>query len=430
MKLYNLKDATEIVTFSQAVQLGLGNNQGLFFPKKLPTIKTSDLEKVLDMDFIYRSTFVLSMFIGNEIPFNELEKIVKKSFSFSSPKIRILNQSISCFELFHGPTLAFKDFGARFMAQTLSYLNKKNNKRITVLTATSGDTGAAVAHAFYLMDNVKVVILYPKGKISVLQEKLFCTLGNNIQTISINGSFDDCQDLVKQAFNDSHLRKYYGLNSANSINISRILAQICYYFEAFSQLSKKNRRELIISVPCGNFGNLTAGLLAKSLGLPIKSFIAATNANDTVPRFLLNKKWKPRKTISTISNAMDISQPNNWPRVEEIFRRKKWSIKSLGFGSVSDIETKKKIKELYSLNYTSEPHAAVAYKLLKEKIKEQEYGVFLGTAHPAKFKDVVDEVLNISLSLPKELASREKSILLSKNINPDFVLLKEILLNQ
>ncbi|CAL4320556.1 threonine synthase [Buchnera aphidicola] len=429
MKLYNLKDHTEKVKFSKAVKLGLGSQQGLFFPKDLPIIKKEKLSALLKMNFISRSSKILSKFIKNEIKPIELEKRIKKAFLFSGPKIVQVTSNIACLELFHGPTLAFKDFGARFMAQMLSHLNNKN-EIVTILTATSGDTGAAVAHAFYKMKNVKVVILYPKGKISELQEKLFCTLGENITTIAINGSFDECQALVKQAFNDQELKTITGLNSANSINISRLLAQICYYFEAFALIPKQKNIKLVISVPCGNFGNLTAGLLAKSLGLPIKSFIAATNSNDTVPRFLKNGIWEPKNTISTISNAMDISRPNNWPRVEELFRRKKWDLKELGFGSVSDNETVATLKELSKLGYDSEPHAAIAYKLLKQKIKPNEFGLFLGTAHPAKFKQTIEKILKKEILLPKVLENRYKLPSLSHNMRPNFFKLRKFLLEK
>ncbi|CAL4320836.1 Threonine synthase [Buchnera aphidicola (Protaphis terricola)] len=428
MKLYNLKNHCEQVNFETAIKLGLGEQQGLFFPVKIPVITPFELSKILEMDFITRSTEILDKFINGEISKKILYEHVKKAFSFQKPLKVKIKKNISCFELFHGPTLAFKDFGARFMAQMIFSLNKKNES-CTILTATSGDTGAAVAHAFYKMKNIRVIILYPKGKISLLQEQLFCTLGENITTISINGSFDDCQNLVKTAFNDKKLKKFIGLNSANSINISRLLAQICYYFEAFSLISKDQRKNLVISVPCGNFGNLTAGLLAKSLGLPIKSFIACTNSNDTVPRFLKTKKWEPKKTISTISNAMDISQPNNWPRIEEIFNRNNWNLKNLRFGSVSDITTKKTIKELFKLGYVSEPHAAIAYRLLNDQLKQDEYGLFLGTAHPSKFKDTVEEILNNNIKLPDEINNRINLPLLSHNIDPNFNILKKFLLN-
>ncbi|QCI26703.1 threonine synthase [Buchnera aphidicola (Thelaxes californica)] len=430
MKLYNLKNHEEQVSFAEAVTLGLGKNQGLFFPTYLPKIDSSDLEKLLEMDFISRSSKILEMFIGDEINTIELFNKVKQAFSFSGPIVRKVEENISCLEIFHGPTLAFKDFGARFMAQMLSLLNQNKDENVTILTATSGDTGAAVAHAFYKMKNVRVVILFPKGKISEFQEKMFCTLGENITTIAINGSFDECQTLVKQAFQDKDLRKKTGLNSANSINISRLLAQICYYFEAFSMVPHNKRKELIISVPCGNFGNLTAGLLAKSLGLPIKSFIAATNSNDTIPRFLKTGIWNPKETVSTISNAMDISQPNNWTRVKELFHRKKWKLKSLGYGSVSDNVTKETLLNLYKLKYISEPHAAIAYKLLKDQLKKHEYGLFLGTAHPSKFKKTVDKILNINMNIPHVLQHRISLPSLSYNMKPNFFSLKDFLLKK
>ncbi|AWH90578.1 threonine synthase [Buchnera aphidicola (Melanaphis sacchari)] len=429
MKLYNLKNHREKVNFETAVKLGLGQQQGLFFPVELPTITPFELSRILKMDFITRSTEILSKFICSEISKEELYKNVKIAFSFKKPLKISINNNISCFELFHGPTLAFKDFGARFMAQMILSLNK-DNESFTILTATSGDTGAAVAHAFYGMKNIRVIILYPKGKISTLQEQLFCTLGKNIKTISINGSFDDCQKLVKKAFDDRKLKKLIGLNSANSINISRLLAQICYYFEAFSLISEKQKKNLVIAVPCGNFGNLTAGLLAKSMGLPIKSFIACTNSNDTVPRFLNTGKWDPHKTVSTISNAMDISQPNNWPRIEELFRRKQWNLKELRFGSVSDDVTKQTLKELFELKYISEPHAAIAYRLLFDQLKKDEFGLFLGTAHPSKFKNTVEKILKTKIELPEELQNRANLPLLSYNINPSFKKLKEFLLDK
>ena len=247
------------------------------------------------------------------------------------------------------------------MAQMLTHI--AGDKPVTILTATSGDTGAAVAHAFYGLPNVKVVILYPRGKISPLQEKLFCTLGGNIEPVAIDGDFDACQALVKQAFDDEELKATLGLNSANSINISRLLAQICYYFEAAAQLPQEARNQLVISVPSGNFGDLTAGLLAKSLGLPIKRFIAATNANDTVPRHLQGGEWAPKShPAATLSNAMDVSQPNNWPRVEELFRRKIWRLSELGYAAVDDETTKAAMRELKAIGYISEPHAAIAWR--------------------------------------------------------------------
>jgi len=277
---------------------------------------------------------------------------------------------------------------------------------------------------------VRVVILYPQGKISPLQEKLFCTLGGNIETIAIDGDFDACQALVKQAFDDEALKKAIGLNSANSINISRLLAQICYYFEAVAQLPQEKRNQLVISVPSGNFGDLTAGLLAKSLGLPVKRFIAATNANDTVPRFLEKGEWTPNVTVATLSNAMDVSQPNNWPRVEEIFRRKTWRLQDLGYGAVSDETTKATMRELADIGYLSEPHAAIAYRLLRDQLQEGEFGLFLGTAHPAKFKESVEAILEQQLPLPEALAERADMELLSHNMKADFADLRAFLLKK
>ncbi|WLS78335.1 threonine synthase [Erwinia pyri] len=428
MKLYNLKDHNEQVSFSQAVKQGLGSQQGLFFPLELPEFELTDIDEMLEMDFVTRSSKILSAYIGDEIAPHQLHDRLKTAFSFPAP-VKKVTDDISALELFHGPTLAFKDFGGRFMAQMLSYVSGADEK-ITILTATSGDTGAAVAHAFYGMDNVRVVILYPQGKISPLQEKLFCTLGGNIQTIAIEGDFDACQSLVKQAFDDEPLKKAIGLNSANSINISRLLAQICYYFEAVAQLPQEKRNQLVISVPSGNFGDLTAGLLAKSLGLPVKRFIAATNANDTVPRFLVNSEWLPNATVSTLSNAMDVSQPNNWPRVEEIFRRKTWRLTDLGYGAVDDETTKATMRELADLGYISEPHAAIAYRMLRDQLEEGEFGLFLGTAHPAKFIESVEEILDRKLPVPQELADRANLPLLSHKMAADFAALRDFLLHK
>ncbi|TAI94146.1 threonine synthase [Pectobacterium versatile] len=426
MKLYNLKDHNEQVSFAQAIKQGLGSQQGLFFPLELPEFERTEIDALLDLDFVTRSSRILSAYIGDEIATETVFERVKAAFAFPAP-VAPVAEDIAALELFHGPTLAFKDFGGRFMAQMLTEVS--GDEKITILTATSGDTGAAVAHAFYGLENVRVVILYPQGKISPLQEKLFCTLGGNIHTIAIDSDFDACQALVKKAFDDEELKKAIGLNSANSINISRLLAQICYYFEAVAQLPQEARNQLVVSVPSGNFGDLTAGLLAKSLGLPIKRFIAATNANDTVPRFLSNGNWEPHKTVATLSNAMDVSQPNNWPRVEELFRRKNWQLKTLGFGAVSDETTKETMHELDALGYLSEPHAAIAYRLLRDQLQAGEFGLFLGTAHPAKFKESVEDILGKKLDLPEALAERADLDLLSHNFLDDFAKLREFLMS-
>lgn len=422
MKLYNIKENQQQVSFGQAVRQGLGRNQGLFFPAELPLF--ADIDALLEEGFVARSSKILSALIGDELSAQQVSAMVDAAFQFPAP-IAQVKPGVYALELFHGPTLAFKDFGGRFMAQSLAAVS--NGGKVTILTATSGDTGAAVAHAFYGMEDINVVILYPKGKISPLQEKLFCTLGKNIHTVAVHGDFDACQALVKQAFDDAALREEIGLNSANSINISRLMAQICYYFEAAAQMSKSERENLVISVPSGNFGNLTAGLLAKALGLPVKRFIAATNVNDTVPRYLETGQWDPKPTVATTSNAMDVSQPNNWPRIEELCRVKEWGLETLGKGAVSDAQSAQSVRELYQLGYLCEPHGAIAYRVLEEQLQAGETGLFLCTAHPAKFKEVVDDILGTDIELPAPLAKHAQMTLLSQELEADFDALKVVL---
>ncbi|WGE79082.1 threonine synthase [Actinobacillus equuli] len=423
MNLYNIKHPEEQVNFAQGVRQGLGKDQGLFFPEVLP--KFDDIEALLDLPLVECSQKILTALIGEELPQETVNAMVKNAFTFPAPLAKV-NDDIYALELFHGPTLAFKDFGGRFMAQALASV--RGDGKITILTATSGDTGAAVAHAFYGLENINVVILYPKGKISPLQEKLFCTLGGNIRTVAIESDFDACQALVKQAFDDVELRQAIGLNSANSINISRLLAQVCYYFEAVAQLPKEKRADVVVSVPSGNFGNLTAGLIAKTLGLPIKRFIASTNANDTVPRYLKSGKWEPNATVATLSNAMDVSRPNNWPRVEELFKRNGWALSDLGSAALNDAETEAALKAQYAEGYLCEPHGAIAYQVLKDQLQAGETGIFLCTAHPAKFKESVERILEIELPLPEALDKHNKMELLSATMPADFAQLREYLL--
>ncbi len=423
MKFYNLKENDEQVSFAQAVKQGLGKNQGLFFPEKMPSL--DNVDELLAMPFVERSIEVLAPFVEGDLSKDELTEIVTNAFNFPA-QIQPISESRSILELFHGPTLAFKDFGGRFMAQCLQTFTKQ--EKITILTATSGDTGAAVAHAFHGIENIRVVIMYPKGKISLLQEKMFTTLGGNIETIAIDGTFDDCQAMVKQAFDDKALAQEIGLNSANSINISRLLAQVCYYFEAVAQLKRQNSQldNIVFSVPSGNFGNLTGGLFAKAMGLPIERFIAATNANDTVPRYLATGEWAPKATVPTISNAMDVSNPNNWPRVEHMV--KSGIVDDCVSGvSVDEEQTQSTMLQLNKLGYISEPHAAVAYKALSQ-CEDDEYGVFLGTAHPAKFKEVVESTLGQPIALPKALADCAGEPILSVDMAADFEQVKAYLL--
>ena len=423
MNLYNIKHPEEQVNFAQAVRQGLGKDQGLFFPENIPHL--SNIDELLALPLVERSQKILGALIGEEIPQAQLAQMVHNAFTFPAPVTKV-EDNIYALELFHGPTLAFKDFGGRFMAQALATV--RGDGKITILTATSGDTGAAVAHAFYGLENIEVVILYPKDKISPLQEKLFCTLGGNIRTIAINADFDACQALVKQAFDDAELRQAIGLNSANSINISRLLAQVCYYFEAAAQLPKEQRENLVVSVPSGNFGNLTAGLIAKTLGLPIKRFIAATNANDTVPRYLHSGNWSPNATVATLSNAMDVSRPNNWPRVEELFKRNGWALTELHSAAISDAQTEDTLRAMNQLGYLCEPHGAVAYEVLKQDLQPGETGLFLCTAHPAKFKESVERILDLTLPLPEALDKHNKLPLLSDEMENDFAQLRAYLL--
>lgn len=425
MQFYNLKDHNQQVSFMQAVKQGLASQQGLFFPRELVTFTPTEIEQLLNQDFIERSSQILAPYLADDVSLSVLRTCLTNAWHFPI-KVQAVNARQASVELFHGPTLAFKDFGARFMAQMLSLISQQ--QPMTILTATSGDTGAAVAHALAGIENIEVVILYPQGKISRLQEKLFCTLGGNIHTIAVDGDFDDCQRLVKQSFDDPALCKELSLNSANSINISRLLAQICYYFEAVAQLSIEQRQQLVVAVPSGNFGNLTAGLLAQVAGLPIKRFIAATNSNDTVVRYLQTGDWQPDMTKTTLSNAMDVSQPNNWPRVEEIFRRKQGTLKPLTAIAVDDEQTRGSLRDLAQQHYLAEPHAAVAFYALNQAMMPEEYGLFLATAHPAKFKETVDSVLSTTLPLPTELANCQNLPLLSVPLAADFSQLKAFLL--
>ena len=422
MLLENIKHNDQQVSFEQAVKLGLGRDQGLFFPKQLTPL--NNVDALLDMPFVERSSHVLAHLLQGEISQPELADIVEQAFQFPAPLAKV-NDSTYNLELFHGPTLAFKDFGARFMAQCLSRFNQ--GEKLTILTATSGDTGAAVAHAFHGIDNIRVVILYPEGKISRLQEKMFCTLGDNIETLSVQGDFDDCQALVKDCFEDQALREQIGLNSANSINISRLFAQVCYYFEAVAQLPKAQREQSVFSIPSGNFGNLCAGVIAKVIGLPIKRFIAATNVNDTVPRYLQTGEWAPKQTIATLSNAMDVSQPNNWPRIEHMIEQGWFDKAQLSGLCIDEDSTQLGVTQLYQQGYLSEPHGAIAYKALKHQLEEDEVGVFLGTAHPAKFKESVENILGDMIPLPKELAEVAGLPILSKQMTPEFAKLRDYL---
>jgi len=421
MQFINIKHPEQKITFPEAVVTGLGKGQGLFFPEKITPL--DDVQGLLEMDFVTRSTIVLQHLVGDSMPSRVVQNCVEKAFNFPV-KLAPVSENTHALELFHGPSLAFKDFGARFMAQCLAEFNA--GKHTTILTATSGDTGAAVALAFYGQPGIDVVVLYPKGMVTPLQEKLFCTLGGNIRTIAIQDDFDACQKLVKQSFDDSQLVEKVGLNSANSINVARLLAQVCYYFEAVASLPKGTKP--VFSIPSGNFGNVTAGLLAYAIGLPMKRIIAATNINDTVPRFLDSGNWEPRPTVATLTNAMDISLPNNFPRVLELEDRHGLPLQDLLTSfAISDAETREAVRALDQRSYLADPHSALAWKALDDRLGEGETGVFLCTAHPAKFIETIEDTLNRSVSLPKPLEEVSGKEVLSTEMPADFDLLREYL---
>ncbi len=420
MELVNLKESSDTASFCEAVKKGLGKNQGLYFPESIEPM--SDIDALLDMNLVERSIKIVSHFISDELESEIIQGFIKNAFTFPAPLAKV-SENVYCLELFHGPTLAFKDFGGRFMAQCLAHISQ--GAPVTILTATSGDTGAAVAHAFHGIENIQVVILYPKGKISTLQEKLFTTLGGNIHTVAVNADFDACQQLVKTAFDDPEVRDGLHLNSANSINISRLMAQVCYYFEALAQLPKEQRDKAVFSVPSGNFGNLTAGIIAKKLGLPIKRFIAGTNSNDTVPRYLQTGEWQPNATVATISNAMDVSQPNNWPRIEAMIEKGMFDRELITGEGVDEEYTQGAMRKLASMGYVSEPHAAIGYRCLSHSLKDDEVGIFLGTAHPAKFRETVENVLGQPISLPTALAESSAKEAFSVELDSDYEALKQ-----
>ena len=423
MLLHNLKDSSEQVSFVQAVKTGLGRNQGVFFPDSLAPL--TNVDELLEMDFVTRSSHILKHLIGDELTAEQVSGLVERAFNFDLELVEV-EKNIYCLELFHGPTLAFKDFGGRFMAECLAEFSQGN--KTTILTATSGDTGAAVAHAFYKKDNIDVVILYPKGKISLAQQKLFTTLGENIHCYAVDGSFDDCQAMVKAAFLDDEIKQRLGLNSANSINISRLLAQVCYYFEALARLPQSQRAKAHISVPSGNFGNVCAAMIGAVIGLPVAKLSATTNQNDTVPRFLASKDWSPTDTKESLSNAMDVSRPNNWPRVQHMLDNNWFSYENFYSNAVDEAKTEEVMLQLYNKGYLAEPHTAIAYEGLTRDLATDGVGVFLATAHPAKFKESVERILDVELAMPKPLADALAKTCLAEDLANDYHVLREALL--
>ena len=406
MKLYSTKNPSSYVDFKEALFKGLPEDNGLFMPselKALPQDFITNLSKYSFQDISYQ---VAHHLLQDSIPKKDLSQIIESAISFPAPLVE-LDQSTHILELFHGPSLAFKDFGARFMARTMGYFNQEEDKELVILVATSGDTGGAVAAGFYDTPGIKVVILYPSGKVSPLQEKQLTTLGKNISALEVKGNFDDCQALVKQAFLDSSLRQRIRLSSANSINIARLIPQSFYYFEAYKQLMEVNG-STVFCIPSGNFGNLTAGLMAKRMGLAIDHFIAATNSNKVIPEYLKTGIYQPMPSTPTLSNAMDVGAPSNFARMMDLYCST-WNniTQDITGYSFDDEATKIAIQEVYEKHsYVIDPHGAVAYLALKE-FQEQNnntQGIILETAHPSKFLTTVESVLNIDVEIPSRLA--------------------------
>ncbi|MEX2335905.1 MAG: threonine synthase [Fulvivirga sp.] len=417
MKYYSTNHKVNPVSFKEAVIKGLPEDNGLFMPESIPTLPQSFYNNLSEISLAEIGYNVAQPLVDEDIPGSALYDIIEDTLNFEIP-VQEVEKGIYALELFHGPTLAFKDVGARFLARCLSYFSAHEQQKVTVLVATSGDTGSAVAHGFLGVENVDVVILYPKGKVSKLQEQQLTTLGQNITALEVEGTFDDCQHMVKTAFLDKKLNESMQLTSANSINIARLIPQSFYYFWTKAQLPE---HDLIFSVPSGNYGNITAGLLAKKMGLDIKGFVAASNINDVVPQYLLSGKFNPSASKETISNAMDVGNPSNFYRMLDLYQGERDDLlKDIAGYSFDDEQTRAAIKSVFKeTGYILDPHGAVGYLGLKSFLKGNSgTGVFLETAHPAKFKDVVDEVIgnvDVPERLGKYMHEKKKSIQIGKD---------------
>lgn len=408
MLYYSTNGIAPKSTLKDAVVKGLASDKGLFMPEKIQSLPKAFFNNIAEMSLQDIGYVVANTLFGQDIDSDKLQQIVNETLNFDIPLVHVDANRYSL-ELFHGPTLAFKDVGARFMARLLGYFNNNSNQNVNVLVATSGDTGSAVANGFLNVPGVKVFVLYPKGKVSKIQESQFTTLGANITAIEVSGTFDDCQALVKNAFMDEELNQKLYLTSANSINVARFLPQMFYYFYAYAQLAKMGKPldNIVISVPSGNFGNITAGLIGKRMGLPIKRFIAANNKNDIFYNYLQTGVYSPKPSIATIANAMDVGAPSNFARILDLYHNDWNAIKAEISGcTYNDEEISETLKETYNkTGYLLDPHGAVAYRSLLEGLNENEIGIFLETAHPAKFKDTVENIINAEVAIPSKLAT-------------------------
>ena len=419
MKLYSTRNPNILVDLETAVFKGLADDKGLYLPEKFIPFAPSFFDEIEKYSFQELCLKVCEQLFQGEINSNDLKAIVNNAITFDAPLVK-LEEGLHILELFHGPTLAFKDFGARFMAQLLSYLNKDKDKKTTILVATSGDTGGAVASGFFNVPNIDVIILYPSGKVSPLQEKQLTTLGGNITALEVDGTFDDCQSIVKRAFLDNELSRNFNLCSANSINIARLIPQSFYYFEAYKQL--ENKKDITFIVPSGNFGNLTAGIFANKLGLPVRNFIAATNDNDIIPKYLSTGFFEPKPSIQTISNAMDVGNPSNFERLLSLFGST-WNNESVNIKSysINDKETQNGIKNTYNkYGYLIDPHTAVGYEVYLKNKNKISNGIILSTAHPSKFDKNIYAELASKIEIPKKLSNLESLEKNSIKISSEF----------
>ena len=432
MKYYSTNHKSDDVTLRDAVVRGLAPDRGLYMPERLNKLSKEFFDNIDKMTFQEMSFEVAKAFFGEDIPADDLKRIVYDTLAFETPVVKV-DDNIYSLELFHGPTLAFKDVGARFMARLLGYFNKEEKQLVNVLVATSGDTGSAVANGFLGVEGVHVYVLYPKGKVSPIQECQFTTLGRNITAVEVDGVFDDCQALVKNAFMDAELTQRMKLTSANSINVARFLPQAFYYFNAYAQMKRLGKADnLVICVPSGNFGNITAGLFGWFMGLPVKRFIAANNANDIFYNYLKTGVYSPKPSVQTLANAMDVGDPSNFARVLDLYGGSHKDIAGhIGGATYTDEQIKETLKECFErTGYLLDPHGTCGYRALREQLQPGEYGVFLETAHPAKFKEKVDAITGGDVEIPARLQAFMKGTKQSIEISKDYADVRQFLFNE
>lgn len=432
MKYYSTNRQAADASLEEAVVKGLASDKGLFMPYEIKPLPASFYDEIDRLSFQEIACRVAGAFFGDDIPADTLDQIVCDTLSFDVPAVKV-KENIYSLELFHGPTLAFKDVGARFMARLLGYfIRKERKKQVNVLVATSGDTGSAVANGFLGVDGIHVYVLYPKGKVSEIQEKQFTTLGQNITAIEVDGTFDDCQALVKNAFMDKELNAHMQLTSANSINVARFLPQAFYYFYAYAQLKKLGKADnLVVCVPSGNFGNITAGLFGKRMGLPVSRFIAANNRNDIFYQYLKTGQYNPRPSVSTIANAMDVGDPSNFARILDLYHGSHEAIcAEISGATYTDEQIRETVREVYDeTGYLLDPHGACGYRALSEGLKHGETGVFLETAHPAKFLQTVEDIIGAEVKIPEKLQAFMRGTKQSIQLGKDFASFKGYLLD-